>query len=394
MVKKILLYSLAGTVLILIAFVWRLNSYQNSMQPQYAEGPVGLSFEIERIGDGPIIFTDMDSVLMKEAETYGYKNANGPSLIRVPDWVESPLGKYYLYFAHHKGEFLRLAYADSLEGPWKMHNEPIIPLKDSGFPLDESPPASTSESLQILKKYTSLSEFAAISTVGAKAAEARKARADAGMKTSSTTRPHVASPEAYIDHEKQQIRLYFHGLQEGNIQMSKVALSEDGIHFDVNPEIIGLPYMRVFKHQNQFFALGMPGILYRSQDGLTGFEARRRWLFDVEVRHSALLKSGNDLYIFYSRVGDKPERILVSKVDISSNDWEEWNATQSEEVLRPERPWEGVNEALEASMRGEIGVSVNQLRDPFVFQDVDGKYYLLYTGAGEQAIGIARMQLK
>ena len=28
-------------------------------------------------------------------------NINGPSLIKVPDWVENPLGKYYLYFSHH-----------------------------------------------------------------------------------------------------------------------------------------------------------------------------------------------------------------------------------------------------------------------------------------------------
>jgi hypothetical protein len=29
------------------------------------------------------------------------ENINGPSLILVPSWVERPLGRYYLYFAHH-----------------------------------------------------------------------------------------------------------------------------------------------------------------------------------------------------------------------------------------------------------------------------------------------------
>ena len=38
-------------------------------------------------------------------------NINGPSLIRVPDWVENPLGRYYLYFADHKGKSIRLAYS-------------------------------------------------------------------------------------------------------------------------------------------------------------------------------------------------------------------------------------------------------------------------------------------
>ncbi len=44
-------------------------------------------------------------------------NINGPSLIRVPDWIEQPLGKYYFYFADHQGKFIRLAYADDIEGP-------------------------------------------------------------------------------------------------------------------------------------------------------------------------------------------------------------------------------------------------------------------------------------
>ncbi|TGP23371.1 hypothetical protein, partial [Mesorhizobium sp. M1D.F.Ca.ET.234.01.1.1] len=39
-------------------------------------------------------------------------NINGPSLIRVPDWLPGRLGAYYLYFAHHTGTYIRLAFAD------------------------------------------------------------------------------------------------------------------------------------------------------------------------------------------------------------------------------------------------------------------------------------------
>ncbi|MDQ3622022.1 MAG: hypothetical protein M3463_05975 [Verrucomicrobiota bacterium] len=46
-------------------------------------------------------------------------NICDPSLIRVPDWLGNPLGKYYLYFADHKGKYIRLAYADRLQGPWQ-----------------------------------------------------------------------------------------------------------------------------------------------------------------------------------------------------------------------------------------------------------------------------------
>ena len=41
-------------------------------------------------------------------------NVNGPSLIRTPDWLAGRRGTYHLYFAHHLGSFIRLAYADRL----------------------------------------------------------------------------------------------------------------------------------------------------------------------------------------------------------------------------------------------------------------------------------------
>lgn len=56
-------------------------------------------------------------------------NVNGPSLIRVPDWIAAPLGRYYLYFAHHDGNFIRLAYADDIEGQWTMHRPGVLPQR-------------------------------------------------------------------------------------------------------------------------------------------------------------------------------------------------------------------------------------------------------------------------
>ena len=45
-------------------------------------------------------------------------NINGPSLIKVPNWVKNPLGKYYLYFSHHDGKYIRMAYSNNIEGPY------------------------------------------------------------------------------------------------------------------------------------------------------------------------------------------------------------------------------------------------------------------------------------
>jgi hypothetical protein len=60
-------------------------------------------------------------------------NINGPSLIRVTEWVQNPLDKYYLYFAHHQGTNIRTAFADKLEGSWQLYGPGVLDLADSLF---------------------------------------------------------------------------------------------------------------------------------------------------------------------------------------------------------------------------------------------------------------------
>jgi len=130
---------------------------------------------VHRLGDGPIVRPNMDGRMGD--------NVNGPSLIRVPDWVTSPLGRYYLYFAHHDGRYIRLAYADDLLGPWTTHEPGVLPLAESHF---------------------------------------------AG---------HVASPDVLIDDARRELRLYYHGADHpsrvGNSnQFTRVAVSFDGYHLN------------------------------------------------------------------------------------------------------------------------------------------------------------------
>jgi hypothetical protein len=134
----------------------------------------------------------------------------------------------------------------------------------------------------------------------------------------------------------------------------------------------------------------MPGVVYRSHDGRTQFETGPT-LFNRNMRHAALLLRGDQLYVFWTQVGDEPERILVSTIDLRS-DWMDWQASQPIEVLRPEYAWEGSEEALAPSIRGAIRVPVNQLRDPAIF-DEDGRVFLLYSVAGESGIAIAEVFL-
>ena len=132
----------------------------------------------------------------------------------------------------------------------------------------------------------------------------------------------------------------------------------------------------------------MPGILYRSVDGLGGFE-RGPQLFERSMRHSALWRRGDELLVFWSRVGDNPERILCSPVSLVG-DWRSWRAGRATEVLAPRELWEGGELPSEPSVRGWVDEPVCQLRDPAIFAE-DGRTYLLYSVAGESGIAVAEI---
>jgi hypothetical protein len=133
----------------------------------------------------------------------------------------------------------------------------------------------------------------------------------------------------------------------------------------------------------------MPGMFYRSEDGLGGFEEGPT-LFNSNMRHNAVLLRGDRLYVFWTQVGDVPERILLSRIDVSGT-WDQWQETGAAvEVLRPEFDWEGADAPLEPSRRSVAYGMVNQLRDPAIFEE-DGRTYLLYAVAGESGIAIAEI---
>jgi len=303
------------------------------------------SIRIERLVDGPIIRPDMDRSMGS--------NIAGPSLIRVPDWIENPLGRYYLYFSDHRGLYIRLAYANELTGPWTMYEAGTLQLHQSGFPT-LCPPCG-----------------------------------EAPNPTASSVYAHVASPDVHVVDERREIVMYVHGRDVGR-QLTRAAVSTDGLHFEGRPEVLGRPYFRAFHHDGFVYALSMPGVIYRSHDGLTGFEEGPR-LFNPDMRHSALLKRGNRLFVFWTQRDDAPERVLVSTIDLTG-DWDTWTNTEPVEVLRPERPWEGAELPVEPSRGGSIDIPVNQLRDPAIFEE-DGRVYLLYSVAGERGIGLAEVHV-
>ena len=322
-------------------------------------------FRVRRLDGNPVIRPDMDARMGA--------NVQGPSLIRVPDWLPNPLGRYYLYFADHKGSYIRLAFADALEGPWRMHGGGALQLAQSRFPVDTiATPANSGERL----RQPGLPGQAPEGTPGIP------------DPLEDATWPHIASPDVHVDHDGRRIVMYYHGLQAFRTQLSRVALSTDGVTFEARDELLGPSYFRVFKHAAHTYALAMPGILLRSRDGLSGFE-RGPVLFESLQRHTAMLKRGDKLFVFWTRVGDAPERIYCYSVDLAGP-WTDWKAGEPVEVLRPEEAWEGADLPVAPSYRGAIGHAVNQVRDPAILEE-DGRTYLLYAVKGEAGIAIAEL---
>jgi hypothetical protein len=288
-------------------------------------------WKVRRLPGNPIITPASDPSLGA--------NINGPSLIRVPEWVEKPLGAYYLYFADHNGKYIRLAYADRLEGRWKIHVPGTLQLAGSFF------------------------------------------------------NNHIASPEVVIDDERRQIRLYYHGLTKGERgQHTRVALSTDGLNFKAVETPVGKAsaYWRLFRRGEWWYALAMPGRLLRSRDGLTEFEAGPQLFPPQPVQvHNGLLLDGDTLHVFHTRAGDAPERILESEVALKS-EWTEWRPSPPAEVLAPEESWEGADLPIEPGRIGAVDKRIRALRDPAIYRE-DGRTFLIYAIAGESGLAIAEL---
>ncbi len=185
---------------------------------------------------------------------------NGPSLMRVPSWVDHPLGRYYLYFAHHKGTFIRMAYADDLKGPWKIYEPGVLDVKDSAFYRLQPDLSSSGPNY-----YT-----------------------------------HIASPEVVLDDAHKRFVMLVHGwftdgkrwpgdpkeaarwVQEnGYGQQTQTATSTDGLHFIAQPGItMRTSYARLFRWHGTWYTMARLGVLGRGERSAVAIRNRSesvRW---------------------------------------------------------------------------------------------------------------------
>lgn len=326
------------------------------------------TIQTARPSNNPIISESMLS-------TEDGDSINGPSLIKVPSWVANPLGKYYLYFAHHAGKYIRMAYADRVEGPYRIHPGGVLRIGDQ--------------------------------------------KALSG---------HIASPEAVVDEASKKIYLYYHGRPSGIKkqpgvddpeagQKSSVAVSSDGLHFDAANLKVGPAYLRVFPHRGHWYAINGHGTLLRSNAlgkvfepagevigddiaaaidparlGEPGAKSERpaRGADRYSIRHVGVDIVGDHLILYFSCVGHRPERIYATVIEMKG-DAATWKARGTVEVLRPKEKWEGGALPLAYSRGGRSRQWENGLRDPAIYRE-NGKTWLLYSVGGEHGIGLAELR--
>ena len=301
-------------------------------------------------------------------------NVNGPTVIRVPDWVNRPLGKYYMYFANHMGTFVRLAYAPAVSGPWTVYEPGVLDVRATAFFREQPDPVETRDDF-----YT-----------------------------------HVASPEILFDPAARRMVMWTHGWwtrgerwpvkpaeartwarANGYGQFTQAAVSDDGLHFTVQPAITKTSYIRVFARDSSYFGVSRLGLVSRASNPLEEFvpgpNLFRDTSFAGRVRHVSLVVRGSVLLVFFTAIGDAPERVFMSTVNLAA-DWHAWHASGFTEVLAPETAYECVDLPSRPSEAGDISVPVKQIRDPFVFED-QGQVFLFYSTCGEQGIAAAEIAL-
>ncbi len=351
-------------------------------------------YRVEYLNDAKPIISESDFEALGAPDSQG-NNINGPSVLRIPEWLPSekradPKAEYYCYFGHHGGQYIRLAWAEKIDGPWNLYR------------VGSDVPKGTRGVLDLENKSNGWIDGTW----------------------------HIASPDIHVDNKRRRFVMYFHGHFNGRKkgwelnQATQVALSDDGLDFNggVQDAVLGRSYFRVFTVHGRTYAFANGCYLLSAPEG-AGPTDERAWTATPDhfrqkqvlwkeqpdffkkfekatgfrmhgakpMRHPAVLQiDANHILLFYSkRFIDPPERIEALQIHTPTADWRTWKVSKPHTIHRPTKPWEGVDYPIKPS-RGSTGTHVHQLRDPYVLHD-HGRLVLFYCASGEEALGLVEL---
>ena len=185
-----------------------------------------------------------------------------PCVIRVPDWVPAseraaPAANYYLYYGSHHGDYIRMKWAESIDGPWTEYNLG--------------------------------GRFHGVSRRGVFDVTADPTRESYG---------HITSPDVHVDHANRRLVMFFHGKNQPatvtrdgtkvpQVHHSFVSTSSNGLNFhdpltaggqeghgprtvtveDITRDVwIGPAYQRAFQHRGNWYSLSKRAVLAKAPD--------------------------------------------------------------------------------------------------------------------------------
>lgn len=167
-----------------------------------------------------------------------------------------------MYFSHHKGEYIKMAYSDSINGRWTIYNDKILSLKNSTLITYRT----TQSNLKDVFNHNNSNEtFALLSQLDFKK----------NNTSVDSNDPHIASPEIIINNESKEIVMFFHGMVSGNIQKSKIAISKDGLNFNAKSKILTGPYLKLVEYKNSYLGISMSGVFYKFSKNLKNMKLEK-----------------------------------------------------------------------------------------------------------------------
>lgn len=373
-----------------------------------------MSMQVTRFDSNPIIET---------SEAIG-DIVNYPSVIKVPSWIDDPLGEYYCYFSHKNGKYIRLAYANSITGPWKLYSPGTLRLEETPFVGHiASPNVHVDDDNELIRLYyhgeTRIRDLVGtarrntvyrqdhynyrprslphrilfetgrylVNTLETKRAAKRSQQQGATESTSKSAQTDTSVLSSLVENAPYKRLLRGSRLIPPAVQETRQAVSTDGRSFTDNSPILGPSWFAVFGYDARYFAMGRDGYVYESSDPDTPF-SRHRNLFSGH-RHFGVHVSGDQLEVYYSRTAENPECILRTCIALAPT-VDEWEIGETTTVICPETAYEGVDVDPELSTERNPWERRQELRDPHVFVD-NGTKYLFYVVGGESGIAVAKL---